>query len=49
MPITEILEKLRKEQKTRKPSCTPCNIAIYDATTRFNGVRSPPPLGGGLP
>lgn len=35
MPITEILEKLRREQKIRKPSCTPCDKTISDAVIRF--------------
>lgn len=38
MPITEILKKLRSEQKIRKPSCTPCDIAMHEAMTRFKGL-----------
>ncbi len=38
MQTKEILENLRKQQKTRKPSCTPCNIAISDISTHFNDL-----------
>lgn len=38
MPITEILEGLRKEQKIKRPSCTPCNIAINDVIIRFKDL-----------
>ncbi len=35
MPIKEVLEKLRKEQKTRRPSCTPCQMAISEVSNHF--------------
>ena len=38
MPITKLLEGLRKEQKTRKSSCTPCDIAINDLSIHFKDI-----------
>ncbi len=39
MSITEIIEKLRREQKTRRPYCAPCDIPISEITNHFENLK----------